>query len=378
MPSDVSTPAQVKPVLKRTPLYPLHAELGARFGPFACWELPLYYASILDEHRVVRTKVGLFDVSHLGHLEVSGPSADAQLQLLVTQDLLALEPGQACYTPMLNSYGWIMDEMILYRLEPGRFRLVVNADNGEKILSWLRSRTHGSVKVDDLRERVGTLALQGPKAGEVLGKVSPLVLNRIRRYGIISGAVAGRQVRVARTGYTGEDGCEIFLDAEGMASVWQAVLEVGRPEGIQPIGLGARDTLRLEAGLPLGGADLDEKTTPLEAGLAWTVEWRKGPFVGRQALERQRREGVGRCLFGFQLKGPGVPRAGYSIFQGEERIGQVTSGTLLEGNRAIGMGYAPPEAVKPGRAVLVEIHGRRVEAEVVKLPFYRRRTDADG
>ncbi len=374
--SEVATPTES---LKRTPLYALHQALGARLAPFAGWDLPLYYSSILEEHRAVRTGVGVFDVSHLGHLEVSGEGCLPQLQLLFTQDLNAVEPGAACYSPMLNPKGWILDEMIFYRLEPNRFRLVVNAANGDKVLGWLKSRLHPETTVEDLRERFGTLALQGPKAASLLAQVSPLILSTLPRYRITRSEAAGKPVWVARTGYTGEDGCELFVRSEDLPEVWQTLLEKGKPVGIQPIGLGARDTLRLEAGLPLGGSDLDEKTTPLEAGLDWTVEWRKGPFVGREALERQRREGVARRLVGFELKAPGIPRPGYAIFQGEEKVGRVTSGTFLpapEGpagsGRAIGMGYVPPQLAKPGTRVWVEVHQRKVEAEVVRLPFYRR------
>lgn len=372
--SSVEAPAET---LKRTPLYPLHQALGARLGPFAGWELPLYYTSILDEHQAVRTKAGLFDVSHLGHLEVSGAGCTAPFQLLVTQDLDALEDGAACYTPMLNPRGWIMDEMILYRLARERFRLVVNASNGGKILQWLRSRLHSGTRVEDLREKVGTLALQGPQAAEILSRVSSLPLKSVARYHLAAAEAAGRNVLIARTGYTGEEGCELFIASEDLPAVWEGLLEAGRPLGLQPVGLGARDTLRLEAGLPLGGSDLDEKTTPLEAALDWTVEWRKGPFVGREALERQRREGVARRLAGFEMKGPGVPRHGYPIFQEDDKIGQVTSGCMVPCRvpgtlRGIGMGYVPPSASRPGTKILVEIHQRKVEAEVVKLPFYRR------
>lgn len=364
--------------LKRTPLYPLHEALGAKIGPFAGWELPLYYTSILDEHQAVRTKAGLFDVSHLGHLEVSGAGCVSPFQLLVTQDLDALEDGAACYTPMLNPRGWILDEMIIYRLERDRFRLVVNASNGDKILQWLRSRLAGA-RVEDLREKVGTVALQGPQAAEILSRVSNLALKSVSRYHLTAAEVLGHKVRVARTGYTGEDGCEFFVATEDLPAVWQGLLEAGRPLGLQPIGLGARDTLRLEAGLPLGGSDLDEKTTPLEAGLDWTVQWKKGPFVGREALEYQKRVGVSRRLAGFEMRGPGVPRHGYSIFQGDNPIGQVTSGCVVPGTgtvpgttRGIGMGYLPPAAARPGTKIWVEMHQRRAEAEIVKLPFYRR------
>ncbi len=371
MSSDVASPPET--ALKKTPLYPLHAELGARFCSFAGWELPIYYSSILREHEAVRTKAGLFDVSHLGHLEVSGPEAAAQLQLLVTQDMVSLEPGRAIYTPMLNSRGWIMDEMIFYRLEPGRFRPVVNAANGDKILAWLKARLRGGAGVEDLREKVGTLALQGPNAAEILKALSSITLDHLPRYHAAAGTVAGKSVWVGRTGYTGEDGCELFAAVEDLPDLWKTLLKTGEPFGIQPVGLGARDTLRLEAGLPLGGADLDEKTTPLEAGLDWTIEWKKGPFMGRDALERQRREGITRRLAGFEMKAPGIPRPGCAIFQGENKVGQVTSGTMLAQNRAVGMGYVPPQAARPGTRICIEIHHRKVDAEIVKLPFYRRK-----
>lgn len=342
----------------------------------------MYYSSILDEHQAVRKRVGLFDVSHLGHLEVSGPDALTQLQLLVTQDLTVLEPGRACYTPMLTTRGTILDEMIIYQLAPERFRLVVNAANAEKVLGWLRSRLNAGAPVGDLRSRVGTLALQGPRAVPVLERLCPESPGGLPRYAVREGAVAGRSGWIARTGYTGEDGFELFFLTEDLETVWSALMETGKDSGIRPVGLGARDTLRLEAGLPLGGSDLDERTTPLEAGLEWTVVWQKGPFVGRDALERQRREGVKRRLVGLELREPGVARPGYPIYRGEDKIGQVTSGTAVPvayaeesapgTMRAIGLGYVPPSVAKPGAEVQVEIHQRRVKAEIVKLPFYRR------
>jgi aminomethyltransferase len=380
MQTDVEPPTQV---LRRPVLYPQHAMLGARFGPFAGWELPLFYTSILQEHEAVRTRAGLFDVSHLAHLEVSSPDAAFQLQLLVTQDLEALEVGQACYTPMLTPKGFILDEMIVYRLEPERFRLVANAANAEKVLAWLRARLNAGTSVEDLRFRVGTLALQGPKAVEILESVCPGSPGRLPRYRLRQAEVAGRSGWIARTGYTGEDGFELFFLVQELEAVWGALLEAGKRWGLQPAGLGARDTLRLEAGLPLGGQDLDEKTTPLEAGLEGTVVWQKGPFVGRDVLERQRREGVRRRLVGFELLEPGVPRGGCPIWKGEERIGQVTSGTRIPhsvvsaysscpGDRAIGLGYVVPAYARPGTEFEVEIYRRRLKARCVKLPFYRR------
>ncbi len=366
--------AQTTESLKRTALYPQHEALHAKFGPFGGWELPIYYSSILQEHQAVRTAVGVFDVSHLGHVEISGPEAKAQLQPLFTQDLTRLSTGRAIYSPMLNPQGAILDEMIVYRLGSDRFRLVVNAANGDKVLAWLKDHLKPSVKIRDLRSEVGTLAGQGPSAVGLVEKlvVEPLV--QAARYSIRPGKIAGRSALFARTGYTGEDGFELFVGTADLELVWNALLKAGQPDRIQPIGLGARDTLRLEAGLPLGGSDLDEQTTPLEAGLDWTVAWGKGPFIGREALERQRSDGVRRRLVGFKLEGAGIPRPGYLLLRQVNAIGRVTSGTFLpEQGRGIGLGYVTPEAAAPGTEIFVEIHGRQVPARVVKLPFYRRR-----
>ncbi|MBI3333220.1 MAG: glycine cleavage system protein T [Candidatus Omnitrophica bacterium] len=399
--------------MKRTALYAAQKALHAKFIPFGGWELAVSYTSILQEHQAVRTGVGLFDVSHLGHLEVSGPEAVDRLDPLFTQDLGRLEVGRAVYSPMLNPQGFILDEMILYRLGADRIRLVVNAANGDKVLEWLRghlrapfttssspsvvaedrlqrgsdspldSRLRGNdrgvVAVEDLRERVGTLAVQGPRAVGLVEELARGSLGPATRYSVRPGQIGGRPAFFARTGYTGEDGFELFLAAADLEPVWSLLLEAGRPLGIQPVGLGARDTLRLEAGLPLGGTDLDETTTPLEAGMEWTVAWQKGPFIGREALERQRREGLKRRLVGFRLKGPGIPRTGYPIHAGAgagaggNRIGQVTSGTFLpDQGQAIGLGLVAPEASAPGSDLSIEIHGRQVPAQVVQLPFYRR------
>lgn len=359
--------------LKKTALYPVHAARKARFGSFGGWELPLFYTSIHDEHQAVRSRVGLFDVSHLGHLEVSGQNAGSQLQPLVTQDLLKLEPGRACYTPMLTEQGTILDEMIVYHLQPQRFRWVVNASNGDKVLAWFEKHLSPEITVRDLRDQFGTLALQGPNAVELLKRASKDSFTALARYRVAAGTVAGKSAWVARTGYTGEDGFELFLKVEDLEPVWNQLLEMGSSFGIQPIGLAARDTLRLEAGLPLGGSDLDEKSTPLEARLEWTIAWDKGPFIGREALEHQRQVGLTRRLVGFVAKDSGIPRAGYPISRDGKRIGRVTSGTLLPQKQAVGMGYVEPSSAATGTGISIEVHGRAVRAEIVKLPFYRRR-----
>ncbi len=369
--ADVET-SVVEP-LKRTALFSTHASLHAKFGPFGGWELPIYYSSILQEHQAVRTAVGVFDVSHLGHLEVAGSQAESQLQQLFTQDLTRLAAGRAIYSPMLTPEGAILDEMILYRLASDRFRVVVNAANGDKVLAWVAGHLHAPVLVQDFREKFGTLAVQGPKAVRLVERLAAEPLAHVLRYSVRSGAIAGKVALLARTGYTGEDGFELFVAVEDLKPVWNALLKAGQTDGIQPIGLGARDTLRLEAGLPLGGTDLDEKTTPLEAGLEWAVAWDKGPFIGREALERQRQQGIARRLVGFRLKAAGIPRTGCPIFRQGQPIGRVTSGTFLPTvGQAIGMGYVPPGAADPGAAIAIQIHGHEVPAEVVKLPFYRR------
>ena len=357
--------------LKRTPLYPLHAALHAKLGPFGGWELPIYYTSILQEHHAVRSAVGVFDVSHLGHLEVTGAAAADGLQPLFTQDIARLAPGRAIYSPMLSAQGFILDEMIIYRLAPDRFRLVVNAANGDKILGRLRDRLGSGARVEDLREKFGTLAVQGPKAVDLIDQMAGGNLKQALRYSIQPGSIVGCPVFFARTGYTGEDGFELFVPTENLPRVWNGLLEAGKSAGIQPVGLGARDTLRLEAGLPLGGSDLDERTTPLEAGLEWTIAWEKGPFEGREALERQKKEGISRKLIGFRLNGNGIPRHGYPILVNGREVGQVTSGTSLAEAGSIGLGYVPPSAAAPGTRISVMVHGREVPAEVVKLPFYK-------
>ncbi len=361
--------------LKRTALYPEHLSLGAKLGPFGGWVLPISYSSILKEHETVRTAVGIFDVSHLGHLEVTGEKGLEQLQPLVTQNLTRLEVGRAIYTPMLNPQGAILDEMIFYRLSPSRIRMVVNAANGDNVRDWVQRHLSGGVQLTDLREKVGTIAVQGPKAVALVEQLAKEPLAFVPRYSVRAGYGAGRSAWFARTGYTGEDGFELFLPMGDLTPVWRGLLGQGRSFGVQPIGLGARDTLRLEAGLPLGGADLDERTTPLEAGLDWTVAWDKGPFIGREQLERQKAEGVSRRLVGFRLKGSGIPRHGYPILYKDRPAGQVTSGTLLPSQGPIGLGYVPPEAASPGTEIAIGIHGRQVPAGVVQLPFYRRKKE---
>lgn len=334
--------------------------------------MPLYYTSIIKEHQAVRTACGIFDVSHLGVVEVEGPAAEQFLQRVMTQDISRLSLGQATYTPMCSEQGGILDEMILYRLSRERYWLVVNAGNADKDLAWLREQRLAGVEVLDRREETGILAIQGPKAQGLMEQLCGHSLEGIKYYHCQPGAILGHPAVIARTGYTGEDGFEMMLKTQDLTSVWQAVLDLGKPVGLLPAGLGARDTLRLEAGMPLYGSDMDEATTPFEVGIERTIAFQKPEFIGRAALWRQAQEGIRRKLVGFRMEEPGVPRQGYPLCHRERPVGQVTSGTYsptLKQN--IGLGIVTCDASRPGTTLTVIIHERPTRATVVELPFYK-------
>lgn len=356
---------------RRSVLHAAHQALRAKFGQFGGWEMPIYYRSILKEHQAVRTACGLFDVSHLGQVEVAGPSAEAFLQRLVTRDLAPLADGQAVYTPMCHEQGGILDEMILYRLGARQYRLVVNAGNADKDVAWLAEHQPAGVEIQDRRATAGTLALQGPKALELVEALCGEPLAAVRYYSCRPGRACGRPAVIARTGYTGEDGFELMVAAEDLGTLWTAALEQGAARGLLPAGLGARDTLRLEAGMPLYGNDIDETTTPFEVGIGRTVSFEKPAFIGRAALWQQRQQGLRRQLVGFSMEDPGVPRPGYPLLHRGRPVGQVTSGTYSPTlTRNIGLGYVTPDASAPGTSLEVVIHTRPTRATVVQLPFY--------
>ena len=364
--------------LKRTPLYASHIALGARMVPFGGWEMPVQYSGIIEEHRAVRTRAGLFDVSHMGEVALAGPGAGPLVQRLVTNDLSRRAAGQALYTPMCTPDGGIIDDLLVYRLGDERLMLVLNAANTAEDLAWIRGHAHGDVQISDRSAETALLALQGPRAQAILERLTPAPVGTIRYYWFREGVeVAGRRALVSRTGYTGEDGFEIYLDSRHAVHVWDAILEAGKPAGILPAGLGARDTLRLEAGLLLHGNDMDKSTTPLEVGLGWTVKLDKGEFVGAQALERQKREGLPRRLVGFVLRERAIARHGFPIREDGATIGVVTSGSFgpTVGN-SIGLGFVPPEHAEPGRRIAVEVRGRAVGGTVARLPFYKRDAEA--
>ncbi len=358
--------------LLRTPLHGEHLALGAKMVPFAGYEMPVQYPTgITAEHHAVRNGAGLFDVSHMGEFEVRGERALEFVQHVSTNDASRLEVGQAQYSTLLNHEGRLLDDLLVYRY-PGHYMLVVNGSNKDKDFAWVSQfAPQFGVELVDRTEEIALLALQGPKAQAILARLTGADLESIRYYRFAEGTVAGAAATLSRTGYTGEDGFELYVDAADAPALWRRILEEGAAEGVLPAGLGCRDSLRLEMGYALYGNDLDEGRTPLEAGLGWVVKLDKGEFVGRDALRRQKEEGVKRRLVGFVLRERGFPRHGYPVSVGGEEAGEVTSGVLSPTvGKGIGMAYVPAEAAKPGTEIGIVIRGQAVPAEVVRPPFH--------
>ncbi len=358
----------------RTPLYETHRKAGARLVEFAGWDMPVQYAGVLAEHEAVRTRVGLFDVSHMGEVVFRGPRALEALNRLFTNDLGRVVDGQAQYGCLCRDDGGIVDDVVVYRRAADDLLVCVNAANRRKDFEWLAGGTGSGADVKDESEAWAQLALQGPLAAQLLQRLTNANLSALRSYRFAQGEVAGVPCLVARTGYTGEDGMEIFCPPGEAVKIWDELMEAGRHEKIVPCGLGARDSLRLEMAYRLYGADMDDHTTPLEAGLGWVVKLDKGDFVGRQALIRQKDQGIGRKLVGFVLTEPGIARHGYPALQGGNEVGAVTSGTKSPSlGTSIGLAYLPPALAAEGSSFAVEIRGRPVAARAVKTPFYTRR-----
>ena len=369
--------------MQRTVLYGRHVESGARFGPFAGYEMPIQYEGVLAEHRAVRERAGMFDVSHMGEIRVRGPRAMPLLQRLTPNDVGALAPFRAQYSALLTERGTFIDDLLVYCLDPEDYLLVVNAASRGRDLELLETAAaaeDGGVRVDDRSDETALIALQGPRAAEVVADVVGAAAADLRYYSFLRDLPAEDQAHrlVSRTGYTGEDGFEIYTPPEQAEDLWAAFLERGRDVGLMPAGLGARDTLRLEAGMMLCGQDIDEETTPLEAGLSWIVKWKKGDFVGREALARQRETGCRHRLVGFEVEGRGIARHGHrlTVRDTPDCAGPVTSGAFAPTlGRAIGIarldcgGGGPPA---PGSAASVTVRGREIDCRIVKLPFYRR------
>ena len=341
---------------------------------FGGWEMPVHYTGIVEEHRAVRAAVGIFDVSHMGEFEFRGSAAAALLQRLVTNDVGALEVGQVQYALLCDESGGIVDDLTLARLGADHHLMTVNAANVEKDWAWIRRHAGGDAEIRDASAETGLIAVQGPRAEALLGRLADVDVAAIRYYHVARGRVAGVGALLSRTGYTGEDGFELYVPAGETERVWEALLGEGRAEGALPVGLGARDTLRLEMKYALYGNDIDETTNPLEAGLGWVVKPAKGEFLGRGAIERLRAAGIRRRLVGFEMVDRAVPRHGYPIVAGGRPVGQVTSGSFGPSvERYIGMGYVPVELSAVGTEVAVEVRGRPQGARVVPTPFHPSR-----
>ena len=355
--------------LKRTPLYDCHAQAGAKLVDFAGWEMPVQYAGVIEEHRAVRTAAGLFDVSHMGEVRVRGAGAEALLQRLTPNDVSKLVPGRAHYSGLLTERGTYVDDLLIYRLAPEDFLVVVNASNAERDFEWIAARSRAQAEVVDESDRWALLALQGPKALEILAPLASPDVSGLKYYGFAQGQVDGAPALISRTGYTGEDGFELYLDPEAAPLVWQRLLAAGAT----PAGLGARDTLRLEAAMALYGHEIDETTTPFEAGLGWVVKLDKGDFLGREALQAQKAQGMPRKLVGFEVEGRGIARQGHAVVSEGHAVGGVTSGTWSPTfEKALGMAYVPPALAAPGTPLTLDVRGKPLPAVVVEIPFYRR------
>jgi aminomethyltransferase len=361
--------------LKPTPLHARHVASGARMVGYAGWEMPIEYSGITAEHMAVRTRAGVFDVSHMGQIEIAGKDAVKTVQHLTCNDAGRLKMGQAQYSGLLTPEGTYLDDILVYRLGPNHFLLVVNAANTSKAYTWIveQAKTVGEAAVVDSSPRYALIAVQGPAALDTLQPLTGADLVSVRPYAFTYGEVAQARALISRTGYTGEDGFEIYIPPNMADRVWQALLQSGHATGVVPCGLGARDTLRLEAAMRLYGQDIDDTTTPLEAGLGAFVGWNKPSFVGAERLRAQRAAGVDRQLVGLEVTDRGIARQGYAVKAGGQVVGTVTSGTQTPFlKKAVALAYLPPALAAAGTTVEIDIRGRAAAAVVVSLPFYRR------
>jgi len=368
--------AQAVPgTLKKTPLNARHRSLGARMIDFGGWDMPVEYSGVVNEHLAVRTHAGLFDVSHMGEIEIAGRDALAAVQQLTSNDASRLSKNQAQYSALTTPAGTFVDDVLTYKLADEHYMFVVNASNIIKDFSWITSQISnaGDVVAVNTSSRYALLALQGPAALPVLQKLTGVNLSEIKYYWFTTGEVASVAGTISRTGYTGEDGFEIFVPPAQAERVWDAILGAGRDAGVVPAGLAARDTLRLEAAMRLYGNDMDERTTVLEADLGWIVGWKKDGFTGADVLRRQKAEGVQKKLVGFEVLDRGIARHGHDVFLNGDKAGVVTSGTQTPFlKKSIGMAYVPAGYTAPGTELEIDVRGRRLRAAVVSMPFYKR------
>ncbi|MFC0014801.1 MULTISPECIES: glycine cleavage system aminomethyltransferase GcvT [Allobacillus] len=364
--------------LKQTPLYPVYKEYGGKTIDFGGWALPVQFAGIKEEHHTTREKAGLFDVSHMGEIAVKGENSESFLQKMVTNNVSKIKIGQAQYTFMCNERGGVIDDFLIYKLDENDYLLVVNAANTEKDFNWLKQHQTDGVEVENVSSEYAQLALQGPKAEQILQKLTDSNLKEIKFFRFDDSVefygIEGKAI-VSRTGYTGEDGFEIYLQSSSVAGLWKAILEAGEEEGIQPVGLGARDTLRFEAGLALYGQDLSEEITPIEAGLGFAVKIDKeADFIGKEALTEQKTNGASRKLVGFEMLDKGIPRHGYEVLKNENVIGHVTSGTQSPTlGKNLGTALIPSELANEGEEIDIQVRKKTLKAKIIPTPFYKRK-----
>lgn len=365
--------------VKVTPLYDRHVALGARLIPFAGWMMPVQYKGIIQEHRLVREKAGLFDLGHMGQVEVEGPDALAFLQYVASNDVSKIEPGHALYALLTNENGGVVDDIIIYRPNEGDgYFVCVNASNKDKDVAWMQrwgaERTDFDVTVTDISDQTGMIAIQGPDAEKIMTPLVSTPIADLDYFAWMPNAIAGIPVRLARTGYTGEDGFEVYSNIDDIGALWDAIYAAGQDYGLEAIGLGARDTLRLEARMPLYGNEMDEVITPLEAGLGWAVKLDKGDFVGRDKLAAQKAAGVPRKTIGFMIEGrSAAPRSHYPLSVDGREVGFVTSGAFSPTfDQNIGLGLVDADVAGVGKPIDVIIRDRAVSAKQVKMPFYKR------
>ena len=358
---------------RRTALYETHRRLGGKMVPFGGWEMPVEYSGILPEHRAVRERAGLFDVSHMGEISVQGPEALALVQHVTCNDAARLHLDQAQYSGLMTARGTFVDDLLVHKFSDRQYWLVVNAANRDKDFRYIREHNRFQAEVIDASDRYTQLALQGPAAVRILQPLTSIALAPIRYYWFTTGKVLGVDCILSRTGYTGEDGFELYFDPEHSERVWNGLLEAGHAEGLLPCGLGARNTLRLEAGMALYGHEIDDTTTPLEAGLGWITKMAKPEFLGKAVIEQQAQQGLRRKLVGFEMIEPGIARDGYPVLRDGQTIGHVTSGGPAPAlGKNIGMAYVPAALVEPGTLLDIQIRARTAQAKIVPLPFYRR------
>ncbi len=358
--------------LRRTALYDRHRALGAKMTDFHGWDMPLYYTSILEEHKAVRQTFGVFDISHMGQVLITGDGALETLNSLMVSDISQVAEGRACYTLMLNESGGILDDLIIYRIGASEYLVIVNCGNRTSDVEWLQSHRKGDVTITDISPGRSILAVQGPLACRTLEQMIDAKVTGLGRFAIAPIRTMGAEACIARTGYTGSDGFELFLPDYHAQRLWDLLLSASKHVGCAPVGLGARDTLRIEAGLRLYGTDMDAKTTPLEVGLQWTVAIHKAGFIGKEALVQQKERGIERVFIGIEFSQGPVPRTGTELFIGSRRVGAVTSGTFSATlSRPLGMGYVEPDAAKLGTELTIVVRNQRYNGRVVKLPFWK-------